>query len=119
MAYYSPLTFLNPIEAGKAAGRALPAISRGAIDAAAEGIATATAPVAGGLARVAEAGEGVSENIGKTIRDTTTKVILYETVVVVGVLGVLGIAAWFFSRSPEARAGAKLLAVKAATRGMG
>ena len=123
MAMISPITFLNPIETARAAGRGVGVISRSAVETAAKGIAISTAPMAEGIARGVEAAEGISENVARTIQDTSKKILIGQTVFVVGAVALAAVAAWFFSRSPGARSavatGAKLLAVKAATRGMG
>ena len=129
MGHYSPASFLNPVETARAAGGGVTALARTAAEIAAQSVATGLSPIG----RAAEvAGEGQKRAI--TFLQTETKdwrdwfdnqgnkVLVGETILVVGILGGLGLLVWYLANSENARraayAGGKMLAVKAASRGM-
>lgn len=123
--------FLNPftplrLAAGgaKAVGTAVVggagSVVRGTVDTGARGIATATQPMADAASDVASFLSASVKEVGETIRDTNKKILIGEVVLVGGVVALAGIAAWYLSKSPEARArvwdvgstGAKFLLTK-------
>ena len=128
MGHYSPASFLNPVETARAAGRGVTGIARTAAEIAAQSAATALEPI-GRAAQVA--GEGQKRALGFLEIQTEefrsfvdrqgNRVLIGETILVVGVLAGLGLLAWTLVKSEGARSaagtGVRMIAAKSATRG--
>lgn len=122
-----PIDFLNPLtpfrlgsRGATVAGRVVSDAAKSGVDTAARGVATATQPLATAAGDVAGFLSVVAHEAGETARDTTKKLLIGEMVLVGGVVAIALTAAWYYSRSPEARAatgrtvlaGTKLLLTK-------
>lgn len=117
----TPATFLNPLfpivlgsRAARVVGRSAVDLAKGAVDTTAEGVATATRPMATAATDVASFLSVSVKEIGETVRDTSKKILIGQTVLVGGAVVIAVAAAWYFSRSPETRAATKTAALTGA-----
>ena len=107
-------TLLNPLtplymaaDGVRVVGRVVTSVPGAVVDTTARGIATATEPMAGAVSDMAGfLSLGVKEGAA-TFRDTNKKILIGEVVLVGGVVALAAIAAWYLSKSPEARAATK------------
>ena len=117
---FNVIDFLNPLTLPGRAVKGAGIVAGGITDTAARGVAVATEPLASAAGDVAGFMSVAVREAGETIRDTSRKVLIGEIIVVGGIVATAAIAAWYFSRSPEARSntwsalgtGTKLLLTK-------
>lgn len=115
--YPNLATLLNPLtplylaaDGVRVVGRAVARVPGAVVDTAGRGVAIATEPMARAGVAGAEAASDMAnflslgvQEAGKTVRDTTKKVAIMQAVSVAGVVGLAAVAAWYLSKSPEAR----------------
>ena len=99
VAYLVP--FLNPLTPLQMMARGAEVVAKGAVDTAARGVATATAPAAAAGAALGQGATDTAKFLGKGLDevDKLSKRVLLGEAIFVGGAVVLGIAAaWYFSR---------------------